>query len=98
MFVALSVEDTFILNVDVCTSFITTDVIMMSCSLSLCFPLATQAKLLATAVQVNSATALMETLTARGGMVIPAETERRQGLFQLVFHTSTYLLPVLLHV
>ena len=75
MFVALSVEDTRIFSVDLrrfrVSSIVTVLILTPSLWLSAC-SLAFQAKLLATAVQVNSATSLMETLTARGGMVISA--------------------------
>ena len=79
MLVALSVEDTVslsvvmrILNVPF-TSTVST--MTPSSPLSNCCPLALQKMLLATAVQVNSATPLMETLTARGGMVISAVSD-----------------------
>ena len=79
MLVALSVEDIFNPSVDIRifdTSFtITVTISTPSSPLSICCPLALQVKLLATAVQVNSATPLTETLTARGGMVISAIKE-----------------------
>ena len=74
MFVALSVEVTVILNVNMrmffCkfTNFIG-DITTPSPSL-ICRPLDSQYKLLATAVQLNSATLLIEILTALGGTVI----------------------------
>ena len=76
MFAALSVGDTASLSV-VMRIFsvpftITVTILTPSSPLSICCPLASQAKLLATPVQVNSATPLSETLTACGGMVISA--------------------------
>ena len=78
MLVALSVEDTVSLRVDVrifttpfCNNFVFI-VIPVPFPYSNCCPFEFQVMVLPTAVQVNSATALMEALTARGGMVISA--------------------------
>ena len=65
MLVALSVEDTGTLKVDL--RILSTIVAISSIII---IPLACQIMLLATAVQLNSATPLIETLSARGGIVI----------------------------
>ena len=75
MFTALSVKDTVSLSVDMrifSVPFTVMVDVMTPIPSSICCSLTCQVKLLPTAVQVNSATPLMETLTARGGMVIPA--------------------------
>ena len=73
MFVALSVEDTRNFSVDLrrfrASLIATVPILTPSLWLSSC-SLASQLKLVLMPVQVNSATALTETLTARGGMVI----------------------------
>ena len=69
------VEVTVSLSVDMrmfCAPFTNAFVILTTFPSSICCPLVCQIKVLATAVQLNSATSLTETLTARGGMVIPA--------------------------
>ena len=79
--VALSVDVTVILSVEIrmfCVSFTSTVNMINPLSLwsSICCPLASQAKLFATPVQLNSATTLpIETLTALGGIVISVCTE-----------------------
>ena len=74
MFVELLTETTAILNVDIRMlrfSFTGISGVMVTPSpLSICCPLVYQVKPLATAVQLNSTTLLIEVLTARGGMVI----------------------------
>ena len=75
MLVASSVEDTVSSSVDLrmlSVPFTNTVVILTTSPSSICCPLALQIMALATAVQVNSATSLAETLTACGGMVISA--------------------------
>ena len=77
IFAALAVEITVTLSVDMrIFSVPFTDVVVISTlsPSSICGPLGyhVQVKLLATAVQLNSATPLTETLTACGGMVISA--------------------------
>ena len=70
MFAALSVE---VLKVDLRIPSVpstNTVVKVVPISSSISIPLARQNKLVPTAVQVNSATSLIETLTARGGIVI----------------------------
>ena len=74
MFTALSVEDTVCLSVDIrifSVPFTTPVNISTFSPSSICCPFVLQVKLLLTAVQVNSATVQIETLTARGGMVMP---------------------------
>ena len=73
--VVSSIEVTVSLSVDMrifCVLFTNAFVILTTSPSSICCPLVCQVKVLATAVQLNSATSLTETLTARGGMVIPA--------------------------
>ena len=73
IFVALSVEDTAILSVDlrILIASFTAIVFMKIPSLvSSCTSLASQTKLIATAVQVNSATSLIEEFTGCGEIVI----------------------------
>ena len=73
IFAALSAEDAIILNVDFqmsSVSFSNIGCVNIPVAVVTSIPLTFQEKLSATAVQLNSATALMETLTARGGMVI----------------------------
>ena len=73
MLVASSIEDTISLSVVMrmfCASFTATGIIKTPRPLSNCCPLACQVKLLATAVQVNSTTVPIGTMTSCGGMVI----------------------------
>lgn len=69
--VALSVEDTVMLSIDLrspaSSSFVIVDV---SSLLSICAPLASQRKAFATAVQLKFATSLIEVLTGLGGITI----------------------------
>ena len=75
MFTVLSVKDTVSLSVDMrifSVPFTVMVDVMTTIPSSICCSLASQVKLLPTAVQVNSATPLIETLTDRGGTVISA--------------------------
>ena len=79
MLVALSVEVTFILKVDMVMPFdasteIACDMLVPIPLLSFTStPLASQTNPLATPVQLSSATPLIETLTDCGGMMIPVQ-------------------------
>ena len=77
IFTALyKVEDTTILKVDMrrsCALFSTMVVSAISFPSSIPTLFTSQIKAVAIAVQVNSAAPLIETLTARGGMVISAQ-------------------------
>ena len=91
MFAALSIEIIVILNIEMRMFSFTAKVVITTLSpSSICCPLALQVMLLATAVQVNSATPLTEILTARGGIVISADVSLVHDLTQ----DQTYLLPV----
>ena len=90
MFTALSVKDTVSLSVDMrifSVPFTVTVDVMTPIPSSTCCSLTSQVKLLPTAVQVNSATPLIETLTDRGGIVIPAiqyqEIAQKQQIIML---------------
>ena len=77
IFVAFLMETTAILNIDM-RMFSVSLTGIIGCittpgPLSNCSPLASQVKLLATPVQVNSATPLIEALTARGGIIISVQ-------------------------
>ena len=74
MFVALSVEVTFILKVDMvdAPTEITCDMSVSTPSSFTSTPLASQTKPLATPVQLNSATPLSEMLTDCGELVTSA--------------------------
>ena len=78
MLVALSVEDTVNLSVDMrifttpfCNNFVFI-LIPVPFPYSNCCPFEFQVKVLPMPVQVNLATALIDALTARGGIVISA--------------------------
>ena len=88
--VALSVEDIFILSIDLRSSPSSFTVFIdISSVLSICTPLASQRKACATAVHEKLATPLTETLTGLGGFVI---SEKNRNL--LLHYTSHQLYKI----